>query len=75
MVADFLAGICSSLIIEFVPKTDHRVQRLLSTREDIFVDYTQEAFETTFGQQFEIRASVQLEGSERIMYLMARRGS
>jgi hypothetical protein len=75
MIADFLASICSSLILEFVPKADHRVQRLLSTREDIFTGYTQEAFERTFGQRFEIQASEQLRGSERVLYLMARRGA
>ncbi len=74
MIADFLAGICSSLILEFVPKSDHRVQRLLSTREDIFTGYTQEAFERTFEQHFEIQASEQLRASERVLYLMARRG-
>jgi hypothetical protein len=74
MIADFLTSICSSsLILEFVPKSDHRVQRLLSTREDIFTGYTQEAFERTFGQRFEIQASEQLRGSERVLYLMARR--
>jgi hypothetical protein len=75
MIADFLASICSSLILEFVPKTDHRVQRLLSTRDDIFTGYTQEALVRTFGQRFEIQASKQLRGSERVMYLMARRSA
>jgi hypothetical protein len=74
-IADFLASIGDSLIVEFVPKTDRRVQRLLSTREDIFTDYTREAFESTFQQHFEIRSSAQLEGSQRTMYLMTRRGA
>jgi hypothetical protein len=74
-IVAFLAGIGDSLIIEFIPKADHRVQKLLATREDIFTDYTQEAFEANFEQQFEIRASAQLEGSERIVYLMTRRGA
>jgi hypothetical protein len=74
-IADFLAGIGDSLIIEFIPKADHRVQTLLATREDIFTDYTREAFEANFEQQFEIRASEQLEESERIVYLMTRRGA
>jgi hypothetical protein len=74
-VADFLASIGDSLIVEFVPKADQRVQRLLSTRQDIFTDYTQEAFETTFQQYFDIQSSAQLQGSERTMYLMTRRGT
>ena len=35
-IAQFFQKICKSLIIEFVPKTDSQVQRLLATREDIF---------------------------------------
>jgi hypothetical protein len=75
LVADFLAGISGSLILEFVPKTDPRVQRLLSTRQDIFTDYTQQAFEKAFGERFEIHSSVQLAGSERVLYLMTRRSA
>jgi hypothetical protein len=74
-IADFLASTGDSLIIEFIPKTDHRVQKLLATREDIFTDYRQEAFETTLGQHFEIQTSAQLEGSERVVYLMRRKGA
>ncbi|HEX6302747.1 MAG TPA: hypothetical protein VFZ76_01050 [Anaerolineales bacterium] len=59
------------LIIEFVPKSDSQVQILLSTREDIFPDYNQEMFESVFGEQFEIRSSIPVKDSERILYLMA----
>ena len=53
-IAQFFQKICKSLIIEFVPKTDSQVQRLLATREDIFDNYNKESFETTFGEYFEI---------------------
>ena len=71
-IAEFLAGICSHLIIEFVPKTDPKVQKLLATREDVFPHYTQEAFEADFGTLFEILRSEQVRDSERIIYLMRR---
>lgn len=58
------------LVIEFVPKTDSQVQRLLATREDIFPDYRQDAFEEAFAREFEIRESHPVEGSERVLYLM-----
>ena len=74
-IADFLASICHSLIVEFVPKSDSQVQRLLATREDIFVDYTQQAFETEFARQFVLERSQPITGSERILYLMRRRES
>jgi len=74
-IASFLGRICRSLIIEFVPKSDLQVQRLLSTREDIFPDYTQEAFETEFQRYFTIQSSTRIEDSERTLYLMQRRGT
>ena len=73
MIADFFKKICHSLIIEFVPKSDSQVQRLLSTREDIFPNYTQQAFENEFGEHFLIQHSVKLKDSERTLYLMTRR--
>jgi len=69
-IAEFLNGICRSLIIEFVPKNDSMVQRLLSTREDIFRDYNQEMFERAFKKFFTIQNSCRVSGSERTLYLM-----
>jgi ribosomal protein L11 methylase PrmA len=69
-IVDFLAGICRTLIIEFVPKTDSQVQRLLATREDIFPNYNKEAFEQVFSARFAILASSPVRGSERTIYLM-----
>jgi hypothetical protein len=71
-IAGFLSNICSSLVIEFVPKNDSQVQRLLSTREDIFPNYTQQAFESAFREHFMIEDSVSIRDSERILYLMQR---
>ncbi len=73
-VAEFLNGIGKSLIIEFVPKSDGQVQKLLASREDIFVRYTREHFEAAFAQHFQIVASEQLPDSDRTIYLMTRRG-
>ncbi len=71
-IASFMASVCSYLVIEFVPKSDSQVQRLLTTREDIFTEYTQECFEQAFGEQFDILETVPVEGSERTLYLMRR---
>jgi hypothetical protein len=48
MIARTLGRVCDRLIIEFVPKSDSQVRRLLQTREDVFPGYTREAFETEF---------------------------
>jgi len=41
---DWLMSLAPAGIIEFPPKSDPMVQRLLSQRPDIFPDYTEEAF-------------------------------
>lgn len=69
-IASFLKKLCQTLIIEFIPKTDSQVQRLLSSREDIFQFYTQQNFEAEFGKHFRIQCSVSIKDSERILYLM-----
>ena len=51
-IAAFFSQVCRFLIIEFVPKNDSQVQRLLRTREDIFSDYNQDHFEAAFGDHF-----------------------
>ena len=73
MIADFLHTICRSLIIEFVPKSDSQVKRLLVSREDIFPDYNKESFEREFSKYFTIRNSAKIYDSERTLYLMERR--
>ena len=69
-IVDFLAGTCRTLIIEFVPKSDSQVQRLLSAREDIFPNYTKESFEQAFSPRFAVLASSPVRESERTIYLM-----
>ncbi len=73
-IADFFAGLGQALIVEFVPKSDSQVRRLLATREDIFPGYTQPGFEGAFAERFVIEASQPVIGSERVVYLMRRRG-
>jgi len=71
--ASYFAGLGKHLIIEFVPKTDSQVKRLLASRLDIFPNYTKAGFESAYMQYFRILASVPVEGSERILYLLERR--
>jgi hypothetical protein len=71
-VAEFLKAVGKWLVIEFVPKLDSQVKKLLISREDIFPDYTREGFETAFGRAFAIREAVPLRESGRVLYLMER---
>ena len=74
MIADFFARACGCLVIEFVPKQDSQVQRLLVTREDIFTEYDRAHFEEAFSKRFTIDESADIEGTQRTLYLMKRRG-
>jgi hypothetical protein len=71
-VADFFANLGKWLVIEFVPKADSQVQKLLISREDIFPNYTREGFESAFQQKFRIAEAVNVRESERVFYLMER---
>jgi hypothetical protein len=71
--ARFFARIGRHLLIEFVPKSDSQVRRLLVTREDIFGAYTQEGFERAFGEVFTIKRRVPLGGSDRTLYVMEKK--
>ena len=68
--AAFFAQTCRHLIIEFVPKDDSMVTRMLSSREDIFPDYDQAHFEAAFGEYFSIVARAPVEDTLRTLYLM-----
>ncbi len=69
-LADFFAETGKWLAIEFVPKSDSQVQKMLRAREDIFPNYTQEGFEAAFGQRLQIHEAVPVRESERTLYLM-----
>ena len=74
-LAAFFSRLAPRLIIEFVPKNDSNAQKLLAFREDIFPDYTQAGFETSFAREFVIERSVKLHDSERVLYEMRRRAA
>ena len=69
-LADFFSDTGNWLIIEFVPKSDSQVKKLLQSRLDIFDEYTLEDFERVFETRFTIREKVKINESERHLYLM-----
>lgn len=60
-------------IIEFVPKEDAMVQRLLALREDIFADYSIETFLTTIQGRADIVSNVEVSESGRRLVRYSRR--
>ncbi len=69
-LAAFFARLGHWLIVEFIPKEDLQVQRLLMTREDIFPQYHQAGFEEAFRECFMIKDCQPVAGSKRVLYLM-----
>ena len=69
-LAEFFAGLSDQLIIEFVPKTDVQVKKLLVTKKDIFDDYTVENFRLAFGKYFQVADHQDIPGSGREIFLM-----
>lgn len=61
------------LVIEFVPKEDSQVQRLLATRPDIFPTYTKEGFEQAFSPFWEVISAEKVADSKRYLYLFKRK--
>ena len=72
-LARFFAARSKWLVIEFVPKSDSQVKRLLSSRKDIFPAYTREGFEAAFLERFILHKAELVRDSERVLYLLEAR--
>jgi len=70
---DWLAEQNSAVVIEFVDRTDPQVKSLLANREDVFVDYSREAFEACMKRRFDICRTLQLpSGTRTLMFVKPR---
>jgi len=72
-IANYFRQLGRSLIIEFVPKQDPQVQRLLRNRDDVFGDYHVGGFEEAFSRQFDVAESTLIGTAGRKLYLMRSR--
>jgi ribosomal protein L11 methylase PrmA len=74
-IAAYLWRLGRHLVIEWVPKTDSQVERLLASRTDIFDRYTRDGFERAFSKNFSFDGVEQVRGSDRVLYSMRRHES
>jgi ribosomal protein L11 methylase PrmA len=72
-VVAWLVGLAPNGIVEFVPKSDPMVQRLLRLREDIFDDYSEETFSRHLQARAEIVQVVDVSATGRRLFWFARR--
>jgi ribosomal protein L11 methylase PrmA len=69
-VAQFLRQLGRRLIVEWVPKEDSQVQKLLASRPDIFPDYERAGFERACEPWFVVEQAEPIAGTHRVLYLM-----
>jgi SAM-dependent methyltransferase len=72
-VARVFRRLAPAAIVEFVPREDPQVRRMLAGREDVFPDYTADGFERAFETAYRIEERVPLRESGRVLYRMAAR--
>lgn len=76
LLSDFFAGLLGEdgiLVLEFVPKTDSQVKRLLALRPDIFDDYTLERCIEIFSSNFTCLTTTEIAGSQRTILTLKKR--
>lgn len=71
--AELFAQIGKSLIIEFIPKKNSNVKKLLIKKKDVFPNYNKEYFEQTYSKYFDIKEAKSIPNCASTIYLMARK--
>ena len=72
-VAAYFARLGRRAVVEFVPKEDSQVRRLLGSRRDVFPDYHEAGFEAAVAEAFEIESREPIAGTARTLYRLRRR--
>lgn len=72
-MADFFSSCGNNLIVEFIPKEDSQIKRMLENREDIFPDMNIEAFTRSFEPIFELKEKLPVPDSTRTMCLFKKK--
>jgi len=72
-VAAYFARLGKNAIVEFVPKEDSQVRRLLASRRDVFPAYHIEGFREAFAPYFEVQTEAPIAGTSRTLFRLSRR--
>jgi ribosomal protein L11 methylase PrmA len=70
-VAAFLTGLAPRGLVEFVPKDDPTVQRMLALKGDIFPGYSEAAFTAALGAQARVVRTDALAGGRKLFWFEA----
>jgi ribosomal protein L11 methylase PrmA len=74
-VIEWLVGLAPHGVIEFVPKSDPMIQRMLQWRRDIFTDYGKAQFEHALSGRARIVRTLELSPGGRTLYQFVRTSS
>jgi hypothetical protein len=69
-IATFFKKLGKSLIIEFVPASDSKVQFMLQQKNISFEWYNEENFIKEFSNHYQVMERTPIKGSERVLYLL-----
>ena len=72
-VADFLSRLGRRVVVEWVPKEDPQVGRLLRSREDVFAEYNEESFAAAIQKFFSVDERTPVGSTGRVLYLLSAR--
>ncbi|WP_249780637.1 class I SAM-dependent methyltransferase [Bradyrhizobium sp. dw_78] len=75
MLMDWMTGLADCGVVEFVPKEDPTIQRMLSIRPDIFDHYSQAEFEGELTKRAAIEKKEVISSSGRTLYIYAKSAS
>jgi SAM-dependent methyltransferase len=67
----FLSRLGRKIIVEWVPKDDPQVQRLLVSREDVFPEYHEAGFVAAVGERFHIDERIAIGTTGRVLFLLS----
>lgn len=73
LIADQFQHFCQLLIIEFVPKSDKKVQEIIGQKRDVYDGYNEENFTKAFEKWFSIIKKKEIGDSGRLLYLMKKK--
>jgi hypothetical protein len=73
-VAALFAKLGKTVVVEFVPKEDSQVQRLLANREDIFNGYDLDSWRKSVEPKFKILAEWTVPDTVRTLFVLRNRG-
>jgi ribosomal protein L11 methylase PrmA len=70
-LARFLSRLGRQIIIEWVPKEDPQVQRLLVSRKDVFAEYHENGFVAAMREVFQIDDRMVVGSTGRVLFLLS----